>query len=195
MTADAFLKLDPLKGESKDDKHPGWIEIETTGLDISIEPPDRETKLSSDQNSPPKPESSGSTDKNTQTIIDIINKSESNDKKELIDHLTSLSATPNEPFSLTITKKVDSLSTRLSQAAAKREPFTTATIDFCTYDGEQRKYLEYELSELAAQSYSVDGVNDTFKLVYKKIKLITYGKDKQKTGLFEYSTDTQSNQT
>jgi len=187
MTADAFLKLDPLKGESKDETHPGWIEIETTGLDISIEPPDTETNKQKKD-----PDKEGSIDKDTQTIIEIINKSESKDKDTLIAHVKRLSSTPNEPFSLTITKKVDSLSTRLSKAASKREQFKTATIEFCTYSGEQRKYLEYKLSGLQSKSYSLDGTNDTFMFEYDMIEIITYATDKKVTGSFEYSTKTQS---
>ena len=199
MAVDVFLKMDSLKGGSKDKNHPGWIEIEATGLDVSIEPPDQESGGSIERNNNQEtPEQDDhSTDQKIEEIKKIINTGETDKKKielvkAFVEDVKSPSSTPNEPFGMTITKKVDSLSTRLSKAASKREEFTNATIEFCTYDGEQRTYLKYDISGLTAQSYTLDGVQDTFKFKYTKIELKTYGAGKQLTGSCKYSTETQS---
>ncbi len=168
MAVDIFLQIDKLTGESKDDKHPGWIEIEISGDIITLEPPN------SASDAPP----------HEAKILQHVSSTHGAFKpvmEELLaktgSHAEEASGlTNNKEYTITIRKKLDQLSTEFMRGAANRKDYGKATLHFCTYKGEQTPYVEYKITdEFRIVSYSTDGVEDTCKFKIGQVEINKWG--------------------
>jgi len=169
MAVDIFLQIDKLKGESKDDKHPGWIEIEVSGEIIKLKPPNTASDAPPHEAKILQHALSGHQANFKPVMNQLLAKNGSHS-----DETSGL--TNNEGFKITIKKKLDQISTEFMRGAANRKDYGKATLHFCTYKGEQTPYVEYKITdEFRIVSYSTDGVEETCEFKIGQVEINKWG--------------------